>query len=141
MDCPEFFRDSFNQAVISNATSEIFCHQDDLELINRSELPTSDKPLLGLEAGAWFSPQTDGVNAPPSDGSTGGIFGPQLKGVWPGRPLPVNRGSWLCGTWDQTHGPWSSKSPTPDRPPTSQDRRRRLQDHLVGVAPHRPAVG
>jgi hypothetical protein len=59
------FRDSFNQGVIANAVSEIYCHPDDIEVVRGAQLPDRDQPLLGLEGGSWFDFQADGVNAPP----------------------------------------------------------------------------
>jgi hypothetical protein len=65
VNAPSMLRDSFNRAVMWNAASEIYCHPDDLDIVQTAELPEPNRPLLAMEGGDWLVAQTDGVNRAP----------------------------------------------------------------------------
>ncbi len=65
VNAPSMLRDSFNQAIIANAKSEIYCHPDDLHVVRAAQLPEPNRPIFGMDGGSWLIGQTDGVNNPP----------------------------------------------------------------------------
>lgn len=62
---PEHSVDDFNQAIVSQAGHEVYCHPDDLWRLRRLRLPRADRPLFQVSGGDWNRGTTDGVNAPP----------------------------------------------------------------------------
>jgi hypothetical protein len=57
--------DDFNQAVVSQAHREIYCHPDDLPRLQRLRFPDPDRPLMSASGVGWMRAQADGVNATP----------------------------------------------------------------------------
>ena len=64
-NAPSMLRDTFNEAVMWSAASEIYCHPDDLHIVQSAQLPEPNRPLFGMAGGSWLVAQTDGVNAAP----------------------------------------------------------------------------
>ena len=58
--------DEVNQAVVGNATSELYCHQDDAERLKELRWPSPNRPLLQMSGGLGADIVTDGVNSPPT---------------------------------------------------------------------------
>ena len=65
VNAPSMLRDSFNEAVMWNAASEIYCHPDDLHIVRSARLPEPNRPLLAMSGGSWVVAQTDGINTAP----------------------------------------------------------------------------
>lgn len=65
VNAPSLLRDAFNEAVIWSAASEIYCHPDDLHVVQSARLPEPNRPLFDMVGGSWIVAQTDGVNAAP----------------------------------------------------------------------------
>ncbi len=62
---PDYGIDDFNQALVSQAAREIYCHPDDLSRLGSLDLPAPDRPLMNISGGSWIKAMADGVNAPP----------------------------------------------------------------------------
>jgi hypothetical protein len=58
--------DEVNQAVVGNATSELYCHPDDAERLKELRWPSPNRPLLQMSGGLGADIVTDGVNSPPT---------------------------------------------------------------------------
>jgi len=57
--------DGINQALVSTAASEVYCHPSDVGRIDCLQMPSGDQPLLSVSGADWANVSSDGVNAPP----------------------------------------------------------------------------
>lgn len=64
-DAPGEVAHEFNQAVVWNAASEVYCHPDELQRLNHLEFPTPNRPLMQMTGGDWMKSGTDGINDSP----------------------------------------------------------------------------
>lgn len=63
---PKHSVDDFNQVVVAQAGSEVYCHPEDVWRLHRLDLPQPDRqPLVQVSGADWVKGDTDGVNAPP----------------------------------------------------------------------------
>lgn len=62
---PDHSVDDFNQAVVSQAYAELYCHPDDLDRVNTLTLPDPSAPIMRVSGADWVKGKTDGVNEPP----------------------------------------------------------------------------
>jgi hypothetical protein len=63
---PDFTVDRWNQAIVSRAHNEAYCHPEDVERLDFLDFPDRNRPLFEvMDAGSWLRGSTDGVNTPP----------------------------------------------------------------------------
>lgn len=54
-----------NQAIVSSASKEVYCHPDDVDGLRVLSFPDPDRPISSIAGAEWLRGRVDGLNAAP----------------------------------------------------------------------------